>query len=66
VNDVGTHLLLFALIGVGIMAMASFYSEAQDRPALRSLPRRFVVFVIGCGILAALMVLAEHTVASVH
>lgn len=65
-NDLGIHLLLFALIGAGIMTMASFYSEPVDRPALRSIPRRFVVFVIGCGILAALMVIAEYTVASVN
>ena len=65
-TDIGIHVLLFALIGAGIMAMASFYSETADGPALRGLPRRFVVFVIGCGILAALMVVAEHTVASVR
>lgn len=65
-NDIGVHVLLFALIGAGIVAMACFYSEPADRPALRSIPRRLVVFTIGCGILAALMVLAEHTIASVH
>ncbi len=65
-NDIGVHMLLFALIGIGIIAIASFYSEPADRPALRTIPRRFVVFVIGCGILAALMILAESTVAGVN
>jgi len=66
VNDIGIHLLLFAVIGAGIMTMAAFYSEPVDSPALRSIPRRLVVFAIGCGILAALMILAEYTVASVN
>ncbi len=64
-NDPVVHLVLFALIGAGIALLAAFYSEPEDRPALASVPRRFLVFVVGCGILTALMLLAEHTVASV-
>ena len=59
------HLLLFAAIGAGIVTLAAFYAEPADKQALPALPRRFVVFVFGCGVLALLVVIAEHTVASV-
>lgn len=65
-SDLLVHLLLFAIIGAGIVAAASFYSEPTDAKALRSLPRRFGMFALGCGILAVLLVVAEHTVASVR
>lgn len=64
-NDLGLHLLLFAVIGLGIVASAAFYSEPDDRKALASIPRRFLVFVIGCGILAAILLVAQLTVARV-
>lgn len=64
-NDLGFHGALFALIGLGIVAMAAFYSESEDAKAFRSLPRRFGYFVLGCGILALLLIVAEKTVASV-
>lgn len=65
-NDVGVHLALFAAIGIGIVALAAFYAEPDDAKALPTLPRRFVMFALGCGVLALLLVLAEHTVASVR
>jgi hypothetical protein len=66
VNDLLLHLALFAVIGAGIVALASFYSEADDAKALRALPKRFAVFTFGCAVLALLLILAEHTVASVR
>lgn len=60
------HLVLFAAIGIGIVALAAFYSEPEDSQALPALPRRFAVFVVGCGVLALVVVIAEHTVASVR
>ncbi|MBL8861355.1 MAG: hypothetical protein JNK02_05020 [Planctomycetes bacterium] len=65
-SDLPIHLLLFALMGVGIVVLASFYSEPEDCKALAAIPRRFVAFVIGCGIVALLLVLAQYTVASVR
>lgn len=65
-NDLWFHLLLFVLIGAGIVAAAAFYSEPDDAKALRGLPRRLGMFALGCGILAALLILAEHTVASIR
>lgn len=64
--DIGIHLVLFAVVGAAIVMMSSFFSEAEDGPALRALPRRLLYFFVGCGVLAGLMLLAEHTVASVH
>ncbi|MCY2960399.1 MAG: hypothetical protein NTY35_09560 [Planctomycetota bacterium] len=65
-NDLLLHLVLFVVIGAGIVALAAFYSEPDDAKALRVLPRRFGVFALGCAILAVLLIVAEHTVASVH
>lgn len=64
-NDLGFHGLLFAVIGIGIVALAAFYSESEDAAAFRTIPRRFAYFVLGCGILALLLIVAEKTVASV-
>jgi hypothetical protein len=66
VNDPLLHAALFLVVGLGIVALAAFYAEPEDAPALRSVPRRWAMFVVGCGILALLLVLAEHTVASVR
>lgn len=65
-NDLLIHLALFAAIGAGIVTLAAFYAEPDDAKALRGLPRRFAVFALGCGVLALLLVVAEHTVASVR
>ena len=64
-KDIGFHLLLFVAIGIVIVTISAFFAEMEDGPALRSLPRRLVVFFAGCALLAGLMLLAEHTVASV-
>lgn len=64
--DPAVHLGLFAVIGIGIVALAAFYAEPDDAKALPALPRRFAYFVLGCGVLAAVVVIAEHTVASVR
>jgi hypothetical protein len=66
VRDLGFHLVLFLFLGIAIVTLSAFFVEAEDRAALRSLPRRLLVFFVGCAVLAALMLLAEHTVASVH
>ena len=64
-NDLGTHLLLFLVISTVIVMMSAFFSEREDGPALRSFPRRFVYFLVGCGLLTGLMLAAEATLASV-
>lgn len=65
-KDIGVHLLLFAVVAAAIVMLSAFFNEAEDGPALRALPRRLLYFFVGCGVLAGLMLLAEHTVASVN
>ncbi len=60
-----THTLLFVALSAAIVVMASFYSDPDDAVAFRAMPRRFVVFLVSCGIVAAIMLLAEHLFASV-
>ena len=64
-NDLGTHLLLFVLISAAIVLMSAFFSESEDTPALRAFPKRLAVFIVGCGVLTAIMLAFEHTFAAV-
>ena len=64
--DLALHLLQFAFIGAVIVVIGAFYAEAEDDLAFRSLPRRMAVFFCGCALLAALMLVLEHTFASIH
>ncbi len=59
------HLLLFAAVSLVIVTIGAFYGERDDRRAFASVPRRFANFVIGCGILTAIMLACEHLFASV-
>lgn len=63
-NDLLVHLVLFLAISLAIVTLGAFYAEPDDAKALRSLPRRLAAFVIGCGILAAVVLVCEHTFAS--
>ena len=65
-NDLPFHLLLFAFAGSVIVLISSFFSESDDRAAFRALPKRILVFFVGCAAIAAIMLVLEHTVASVH
>lgn len=64
--EIWVHLGLFAMLAVAIVVMSAFYAEMEDRPALASVPRRFFVFLVSCGLLAAVMLFCEHTFASVR
>lgn len=65
-SGVTLHVLLFLLASVAIVGLGSCYSDAEDGPALRNFPRRYLMFVAGCGLLALVMIVLEHTVASVN
>lgn len=58
------HILLFLLVSFAIVLMGVFYSEADDARALRILPRRLGVFMLGCALLAVVMLVCEHTFAA--
>lgn len=64
--DFPIHILLFTIVALAIVMLSSFFAEPEDGPALRAIPRRLLYFFIGCGVLAGLMLIAEHTVASVN
>ena len=49
------HILLFLAVSVPIVIMSAFYSHPDDGPALRSVPRRYAVFVVSCGVVALVM-----------
>jgi hypothetical protein len=66
VNDLGFHLILFAVIGFAIVAASAVFSEFDDAKALKTLPRRLLVFFAGCGILTAILLVLEHTVARIN
>jgi len=64
-KDMGFHLLLFVLSGLAIVAISAIFSEPDDKNAARILPRRLIAFFVGCLIVTAVMLLFEHTLASV-
>ncbi|MDZ4771800.1 MAG: hypothetical protein SGI72_01560 [Planctomycetota bacterium] len=64
-NDVTVHIALFLAVSAAIVLCGAFYSEPDDQKAFKLLPKRFLWFVGGCLILLAVVLLIEHTVASV-
>ena len=53
------HALLFLLLSFPIVVMGAFYSEPEDGPALRGIPRRYGVFVLACAGVAGVMLVFE-------
>jgi hypothetical protein len=66
VTDLLPHVLFFLALSAAIVIMAAFYAEPEDGPALRSIPRRYVVFVLSCAGVALVMLVLEHLFASVR
>lgn len=65
-NDLGPHIALFLAISIAIVTFGTFYAEADDARALRSLPRKLLSFLVGCGVVIGVMLVCEHTFASVR
>ena len=63
-NDLPFHLLIFAVTGAVIVIVSAMFSEATDIAALRVVPKRLLYFLIGCSVVAGVMLLLEHTLAS--
>lgn len=53
------HVGFFLLLSLAIVVMSAFYSEPEDVAALRSVPRRYLVFVGACAAVAAVMLILE-------
>lgn len=64
--NLAAHLGFFLLLSLAIVVMSAFYSEAEDGPALRSVPKRYGVFVAACAIVAAVMLVLEQLFVSVR
>jgi len=60
------HVGFFLLLSLAIVVMSAFYSEVEDGPALRSVPKRYAVFVAACALVAVVMLVLEHLFASVR
>jgi hypothetical protein len=56
----GAHLAFFLLLSLAIVILSAFYSEADDGPALRSVPKRYLVFLGACAIVAGVMLVLER------
>jgi hypothetical protein len=64
-KDLPYHLLLFVVVGAVIVLIGCLFSEADDRAALRILPKRLLYYFVGCAFVAAIMLVCEHTLARV-
>ena len=63
--SIWAHIGFFLLLSLPIVVMGAFYSEAEDGPALRSVPRRYAVFVLACVGVAGFMLLCERLFVSI-
>ena len=58
------HAALFLLAALAIVFAGSTFSELEDATLLRTLPKKVGWFCVWCAVLAILIVLLEHTLAS--
>ncbi len=63
-NDLVIHLCLLVLISLVIVTMGVFFNHREDGDALKALPRRLGVFLLGLAVVAAIMLVIEYTGAS--
>ena len=59
------HLGFFVALAAAIVLLGTFYGEPDDAAAFRALPRRLVVFLGSCALVAVVMLACEHLFASV-
>lgn len=65
-KDLPIHILLFLLTGAVIVVVSTMFAEPEDEAMLKALPRRLLTFFLGCGAVVVVMLICEHTFASVH
>jgi VIT1/CCC1 family predicted Fe2+/Mn2+ transporter len=58
------HLALFLLAALAIVFAGATFSELEDAPLLRALPRKVGWFTLWCAVLCLVLVVLEHTLAS--
>ena len=64
--NLAAHIGFFLVLSLAIVVMSAFYAEAEDGPALRSVPKRYFVFVSACAAVAGVMVVLESLFASLR
>lgn len=64
-KDLPIHILLFLLSGFVIVVVGSMFAEPEDEAMLKALPRRLLTFFLGCAVVVTVMLICEHTFASV-
>ena len=64
-SDLLLHVALFLVVSFAIVLLGSFYADAHDRAALGALPRRLTTFLLGCAVLAAILLACEYFFARV-
>lgn len=65
-KDLLVHSLMFFGAGSIIVAIGVMFGEPDDERALKVLPGRLVRFFAGCLAVLGVMLLFEHTFASIH
>ncbi len=65
-KDILIHGSLFLFVSMVIVAISCMFADSDDRLAARAFPRRLLGFIGGCLAVMLLMLLFEHTMASVH
>lgn len=63
--NLAAHIGFFLVLSLAIVALSAFYADAEDGPALRSVPRRYGVFVGACALVALVMLALEYVFVSV-
>ena len=64
-KDLPIHLALFVLAGAIIVTVSAMFAEPDDAKMLRILPRRLLTFFLGCAAVVVVMLVCEHTFASI-
>ena len=64
-NDLVFHIGLFLFSTLVIVAISCMFTEADDQKALRLFPRRYLTFVVVTSSVVTVMLVVEHTFASV-
>lgn len=64
-NDLGFHIGLFLFSTLVIVAVSCMFTEADDQKAIKLFPRRYLTFVLVSTVVVVVMLVVEHTFASV-
>lgn len=65
-NDLPFHILLFLVSGGVIVLLSAMFNSPGDREAIAALPRKYLWFVVGCTIVAGVMLMIGYTFASIR